>query len=928
MFYNERRGSMTNREETSSASASRDGLDEAAGLRRALLSRLETDYADPENHLALARFYLDLHRYEEAVSPLRTASALRPDRNDILLLLARAYMGTGRADMAEVCCRRILGDNPNDPDASVMLASILEGRGEHEEAGGLLSRAARMNPSHAEVLLHAARHNLEHGSLEKAAVYAERAEKAAAGNHELRKETLEVLIEAHSRAGRMDRAIDALGRLSRSQENDPWISVRRVELMLRERMWPEAVEEARGVARRLNPRNERSRKALARIHLLEAGAWREEGDIPAALTALEKARRYCLPHEHILVEMEAALCHVAAADTENCTRSCGKALQLLAETKRNPEARGEDTDVLGLPLHELDGTMDLACAEVASILSASGKPEEAVALCRRAFELGFTGWRITLQAAGALAALSRPEEALAMYDRALEHAPSPADVLYEKGMLLLKLDSRQEEAVATLRRAARAGRNDLDEETIARLTRRERARRRAVEYTGKAKERLRARELENALGWCRKAASLDPANAEAWRLLSELELYACNTGKAMEALARASVLSPEAGSDLERLVWLTYCENRLEEAERAIEELIRRTPAERRWIHRIFSMRIKRQRFFFGTWPIENFKRMEDAVLQALTPKRHRKPSRGAVLEAAALYLVLGSLFMPRSEWYERFSGLLEQAGEDSGGNCGESAGLELALRLEAARTADDGNEFVSRARSLRHPSAAPLLGEVDTWGVETALRNLELLCGATPGNGEALWLKATLLAAHGEERLSSRLEFLRKAAASSEAGPEIFLELACMLAAAAPRDPAMHKRARAALNKAARLYGGSNPSVVIVACRIEEKTGNEVRVLPMLLEALKRTPSYAPVRRELGLRLISSEDAGGQARGLSLLRSAICLDPNEWQAIRGLAHYWKGKEEDEEVLSLVTKLKECMCTPWSEGKEASLLLR
>lgn len=121
------------------------------GRARELLGEILADA--PANADALiyrAAFSFKDNNLREAVADLRSALVRQPDSQRALLLLARSYVRTGDAALAEDAYRKLLGVNPTSSAARTELAAVVGGRGDLKEAENVLREALQFTPGDRE----------------------------------------------------------------------------------------------------------------------------------------------------------------------------------------------------------------------------------------------------------------------------------------------------------------------------------------------------------------------------------------------------------------------------------------------------------------------------------------------------------------------------------------------------------------------------------------------------------------------------------------------------------------------------------------------------------------------------------------------------------------------------------------------------------
>jgi len=93
-----------------------------------------------------AAFSFQDNKLREAVADLRSALVRQPDSQRALLLLARTYVRSGEAALAEDAYRKLLALNPVSSAARTELAAVIGGRGDLKEAENILREALQFTP--------------------------------------------------------------------------------------------------------------------------------------------------------------------------------------------------------------------------------------------------------------------------------------------------------------------------------------------------------------------------------------------------------------------------------------------------------------------------------------------------------------------------------------------------------------------------------------------------------------------------------------------------------------------------------------------------------------------------------------------------------------------------------------------------------------
>ncbi|MDH5274981.1 MAG: tetratricopeptide repeat protein [Gammaproteobacteria bacterium] len=93
-----------------------------------------------------AAFSFQDDNLQEAVADLRSALVRQPDSQRALLLLARTFVRSGEAPLAEDAYRKLLAVNPVSTPARTELAAVVGGRGDLKEAENILREALQFTP--------------------------------------------------------------------------------------------------------------------------------------------------------------------------------------------------------------------------------------------------------------------------------------------------------------------------------------------------------------------------------------------------------------------------------------------------------------------------------------------------------------------------------------------------------------------------------------------------------------------------------------------------------------------------------------------------------------------------------------------------------------------------------------------------------------
>ena len=129
---------------------SRGDIDRSESLLRELV---ETNSDDPRGFLALASFYSETDRLEDAVELLETAQQRFPEDNSIRFQLGATFEQNDRFLEAERAFRDLLGRDPEHAQALNYLGYMLADRGERlEESVTLIERAIAKDPHNGSYL--------------------------------------------------------------------------------------------------------------------------------------------------------------------------------------------------------------------------------------------------------------------------------------------------------------------------------------------------------------------------------------------------------------------------------------------------------------------------------------------------------------------------------------------------------------------------------------------------------------------------------------------------------------------------------------------------------------------------------------------------------------------------------------------------------
>ena len=124
---------------------------------------------------------VDLRPIEEAVEDLSDAAKSLPERADAWWHRARAHLLLGDAEAALADLDRALRREPELVPASFLKASILERRGEREEAQAVREAAERSAPAWGTLWLRAQRYSNSGAGQQSAAAFREALESTAGG---------------------------------------------------------------------------------------------------------------------------------------------------------------------------------------------------------------------------------------------------------------------------------------------------------------------------------------------------------------------------------------------------------------------------------------------------------------------------------------------------------------------------------------------------------------------------------------------------------------------------------------------------------------------------------------------------------------------------------------------------------------------------
>lgn len=100
---------------------------------------------------ALVRMYERGHLYPQAIAEIKAALAEDPNRNDLLIILARVYQLTGKNSEALETCTHLIADLPYCLEANRILTDILVSMGQSDDAAPYKQRLIDLDPYYAYV---------------------------------------------------------------------------------------------------------------------------------------------------------------------------------------------------------------------------------------------------------------------------------------------------------------------------------------------------------------------------------------------------------------------------------------------------------------------------------------------------------------------------------------------------------------------------------------------------------------------------------------------------------------------------------------------------------------------------------------------------------------------------------------------------------
>jgi tetratricopeptide (TPR) repeat protein len=182
-----------------------DGGDVNGG-RQVLQGVLNANDANPLAHIALANFYNNYDRFDDAVEVLTSAQERFPQNATVLFQLGAVMEQHDRFSDAERAFREILDRDPEHADALNYLGYMLADRGERlQESVGLLERAIEIDPDNGAYLDSLGWAYFKLDRLELAETHLRQASEQMARNSVIQDHFGDVLF----RLGRYDEAIDA-----------------------------------------------------------------------------------------------------------------------------------------------------------------------------------------------------------------------------------------------------------------------------------------------------------------------------------------------------------------------------------------------------------------------------------------------------------------------------------------------------------------------------------------------------------------------------------------------------------------------------------------------------------------------------------------------------------------------------------------------
>ena len=182
-----------------------DGGDVNGG-RNVLQGVLDGNAANPTAHIALANFYNDYDRFDDAVEVLKSAQQRFPQNASVLFQLGAVMEQHDRFSDAERAFRELLERDPQNAAALNYLGYMLADRGERlQESVGLLERAIEIDPDNGAYLDSLGWAYFKLDRLELAETHLRQASEQMARNSVIQDHFGDLLF----RLGRYDEAIEA-----------------------------------------------------------------------------------------------------------------------------------------------------------------------------------------------------------------------------------------------------------------------------------------------------------------------------------------------------------------------------------------------------------------------------------------------------------------------------------------------------------------------------------------------------------------------------------------------------------------------------------------------------------------------------------------------------------------------------------------------